>query len=108
MVLFVSSKPIRIGICTIKTQNKFLVQLEGNNLPQIGSYACVARNGQYIKVGRVTEAIGLTRSPWIVISAQKNKFEDVQINENLFVLTRAEKKYPRQKKGERKKRKMRD
>ncbi|MFX0151819.1 MAG: hypothetical protein ACFFAJ_13610, partial [Candidatus Hodarchaeota archaeon] len=68
MGLFMSHIVTRIGKCSIKVQGKILVQLEGKNLPKIGSEALIKRNNQFKVIGAVTEAIGSTQNPWIVVS----------------------------------------
>jgi rRNA processing protein Gar1 len=68
----------------VKTQGKILIQLNGINLPRIGSKAFVKRDGKHKIIGEVGEAIGSTQNPWIVISANKVMFQEVQINEAIF------------------------
>ena len=75
---------MRIGKCSVKTQGKIIVQLNGINLPKIGSRAFVSRNSKQKPIGEVIEAIGSTQNPWVVISAKKSMFQEVQINEEIF------------------------
>jgi rRNA processing protein Gar1 len=86
-----------IGKCSIKVQGKILVQLEGHNLPKIGSRALIKRNDQFKVIGAVTEAIGSTRNPWIVILPKKDEFETIQLDEVLYSGDHSKKK--RKKKG---------
>ena len=73
-----------IGKCSVKTQGKILIQLNGINLPRIGSKAFIKKDGKNKIIGEVIEAIGSTQNPWVVISANKLMFQEVQINEEIF------------------------
>jgi len=75
---------VKIGNCSKITQNKIIVRLEGSNLPKIGSYAQIKRKDRFITIGEVSEAIGSTRSPWIVISPYKDALNKVTENELFF------------------------
>jgi rRNA processing protein Gar1 len=90
--------PIKIGKCSIKTQGKILVQLEADKLPKIKSLAKVKRKGHFKKIGEVTEVIGSTRKPWIVISASQNSFNLVHLDENIFTEERSQRKKKKDKK----------
>lgn len=83
MGYLVSQAPTRIGKCSIKVQGKILVKLEGN-LPKIGALAKIKKDNHFKVIGEVTEAIGSTRNPWIVISVKKNLFNSVQPKEDIF------------------------
>jgi len=76
--------PVKIGTCVTKTQGKIIVKLEGPNLPKIGSYAQVKKKGRFITIGEISEAIGSTRSPWIVISPYKEGINKVTQTEEIF------------------------
>ncbi|WP_455464450.1 hypothetical protein [Candidatus Hodarchaeum mangrovi] len=76
--------PVKIGTCLNKAQGKIIVQLEGPNLPKIGSYAQIKEKGQFITIGEITEAIGSTRSPWIVISPYKDRLKKVNEMEEIY------------------------
>jgi rRNA processing protein Gar1 len=102
-----SQAPIKIGKCVIKIQGKIIVQLEGNKLPKIRSLAKVKRNGKFKKIGEVTEVIGTTRKPWIVISASQNLFNMVQLEENVFTEERSQRKKGNEKKKARKQKRKR-
>jgi rRNA processing protein Gar1 len=80
----VSKSPRRIGKCSVKAQGKILVNLDGINLPKIGSKAFIYKNGKHKPIGEVMEAIGSTQNPWVVISAHKSAFNIVQENEDIF------------------------
>ena len=73
-----------IGKCSVKTQGKILIQLDGINLPRIGSKAFIKKDGKHKIIGEVIEAIGSTQGPWIVISVNKVSFQEIQINEEIF------------------------
>jgi rRNA processing protein Gar1 len=91
---------IIIGKCSIKVQGKILVQLEGKNLPKIGSEALIKQNNQFKVIGAITEAIGSTQNPWIVISPKKDELKVVQLNEVLYSCDHSKKnKRKRGKKG---------
>ncbi|MHA1206278.1 MAG: hypothetical protein ACTSSO_01780 [Candidatus Hodarchaeales archaeon] len=105
----VGNSPIRIGKCAVKTQGKFLVHLSGINLPKIGSRALIKKDGKEKYVGEVSEAIGSTQNPWIVISAKKASFDRMELNEVIYsqdVLKLKKSKKYRQKKKMAKKRKI--
>ncbi len=80
----VSNTPIRIGKCAVKTQGKLLVHLSGINLPKIGARALIKKDGKEKYIGEVSEAIGSTQNPWIVISAKKAPFERVAVNDVIY------------------------
>ena len=90
---------VLIGKCSVKTQGKILIQLDGINLPKIGSKAFIKKNGKHKIIGEVIEAIGSTQSPWIVISANKLIIQEVQINEEIYA-----QQIPKTKKGQKAKR----
>ena len=84
MGIRVANSPIRIGKCAVKTQGKFLVHLSGINLPKIGARALIKKDGKDKYIGEVSEAIGSTQNPWIVISAKKSAFDRVSINDIIY------------------------
>jgi len=109
MGILVVNTPIRIGKCAVKTQGKFLVHLSGINLPKFGSRALIKKDGKEKYVGEVSEAIGLTQNPWIVISAKKAAFDRMVVNEVIYtqdVLKLKKSKKYRQNKKISKKRKI--
>ena len=79
-----ANSPIRIGKCAVKTQGKFLVHLSGINLPKIGARALTKKDGKEKYIGEVSEAIGSTKNPWIVISAKKSVFDKVAVNDIIY------------------------
>ena len=83
---------MRIGKCTVKAQGKVLVQLKGINLPKIGSKAFVSKEGKSRPLGEVVEAIGSTMSPWIVISANKNAYHHIQIDDEIYTQDKIKRK----------------
>jgi rRNA processing protein Gar1 len=85
MGFFVSSPSNRIGKCSIKIQGKIIVKLEGANIPKIGSRAMIKKNGDFKFIGEITEAIGSTRDPWLVISTKKREFKIVNYGEVVYV-----------------------
>ncbi|MFX0051155.1 MAG: hypothetical protein ACFE8U_07675 [Candidatus Hermodarchaeota archaeon] len=90
----------RIGKCSIKVQGKILVQLEGKNLPKIGSEALIKQNNQFKVIGAVTEAIGSTQNPWIVVSPKNDELKVVKLDEVLYSCDHSKKnKRKRGKKG---------
>jgi rRNA processing protein Gar1 len=105
----VVNSPIRIGKCAVKTQGKLLVHLNGINLPKIGARALIKKDGKEKYIGEVSEAIGSTQSPWIVISAKKTPFEKVAVNDVIYtqdVLKLKKSKKYRERKKTAKKRKI--
>jgi len=90
---------VLIGKCSVKTQGKILIQLDGINLPRIGSKASIKKDGKHKIIGEVIEAIGSTQSPWVVISVNKLIFQEIQINEEIFA-----QQIPKTKKGQKVKR----
>jgi rRNA processing protein Gar1 len=80
----VAPSVMHIGKCTKKVQGKLIVLLNGINLPKIGSKAFVKKDGKEIIIGEVSEAIGSTQKPWIVISTNKKGFGYVELNEEIF------------------------
>ncbi|MHA2474567.1 MAG: hypothetical protein ACXAES_15200 [Promethearchaeota archaeon] len=85
MGIIVVNSPIRIGKCAVKTQGKLLVHLSGINLPKIGARALIKKNGNEKYIGEVSEAIGSTQSPWIVISTKKAQFDKVAVNDVIYI-----------------------
>ena len=79
-----ANTPIRIGKCAVKTQGKFLVHLSGINLPKMGARALIKKDGKERYIGEVSEAIGSTQNPWIVISAKKSWFDRVAVNDIIY------------------------
>jgi len=105
----VTNSPIQIGKCAVKTQGKLMVHLSGINLPKIGARALIKKDGKERYIGEVSEAIGSTQSPWIVISAKKSVFDRVEVNEVIYtqdVLKLKKSKKYRQKMKNIKKRKI--
>ena len=100
---------MHIGKCAEKVQGKIIVNLIGVNLPKIGSKAFIKKHGKEKTIGEVTEAIGSTQKPWIVITANKSGFDLVELNEEIFTKeipqSRKSKKY-RQERKKTKKRKI--
>ncbi|UCE15111.1 MAG: hypothetical protein JSV04_07995 [Candidatus Heimdallarchaeota archaeon] len=90
-------KHTEIGKCSIIVQGKILVNLEGKNLPKIGTYAKIRREGKFKEIGEVVEVIGSTRNPWIVISARKGSLRTIQHEETVY--TEDYPKRERKKKG---------
>jgi rRNA processing protein Gar1 len=80
----VENSSIRIGKCEVKVQGKLLVHLSGINLPKIGARALIKKDGKEKYIGEVSEAIGSTQNPWIVISAKKATFDRVEIDEVIY------------------------
>lgn len=62
---------MKLGIVESETQGNIIVKLEGLNIPKMGSIAQVKINGNFESFGRIVEAIGSTREPWIVIKRKK-------------------------------------
>ena len=79
-----ANSPVKLGKCAVKTQGKYLVHLKGLNLPKIGARALIIKDGKEKYVGEVSEAIGSTQSPWIVISAKKTPFDKVAVNDVIY------------------------
>ena len=90
--LVMTPSTMKIGKCTIKTQGKILVQLNGINLPKMGSKAFVLREGKSRPFGEVVEAIGSTQNPWIVVAANKKGYEDIQLNELIYTQEKMKRK----------------
>ena len=80
-----SRKINKIGKCTSKSQGKIIVKLEGTNLPKIGSRAYIMIESNYKQIGFVLEIIGITKSPWVVISAKKGSIDLVNQDDDVFV-----------------------
>ena len=97
---------MHIGKCTEKVQGKIIVRLNGINLPKIGSKAFIKKDGKEKTIGEVSEAIGSTQKPWIVISANKSGFNFVELNEEIFTKeipqSRKSKKFRRERKKSKK------
>ncbi|MHA1214607.1 MAG: H/ACA ribonucleoprotein complex subunit GAR1 [Candidatus Hodarchaeales archaeon] len=90
--------PSAIGRYSLSSQGKIIVRLEGKNLPKIGSQAQVKRHGRYQTIGRIVEAIGSTRAPWIVIVPKKKKMTEIGEGEMIFASNEPPKQNKRKKK----------
>ena len=101
-----ANAPVRIGKCAVKAQGKILVHLNGINLPKIGARALIKADGKDRYIGEVSEAIGSTQSPWIVITAKKSTFDRVKVDEVIYtqdvLKLKKSKKFRRKKKLEKK------
>ena len=82
---------MKLGKMSTEVQGNILVKLEGINIPKMGSKAQIRINENYESFGKIVEAIGSTKEPWIVIKRGRGNKTRIKQNSIIYSYSKFDK-----------------